>query len=68
VAAGEVIRIVGPNAGGYGDPRLRDPALVLADWMDQHVTVEQARQVYATVIDADAVRVDIEATKALRRG
>jgi N-methylhydantoinase B len=67
VEAGDVIRIVGPNAGGYGDPRQRDPDRVLADWLDGHVTQEEAREVYATAIDVGSRSVNVAATRALRQ-
>ena len=64
IEAGSVIRVVGPNAAGYGPPKRRDPALVVADWQDGHLSVQQARETYAVVIAEGAV--DPAATAALR--
>jgi N-methylhydantoinase B len=66
VAAGDVIRITGPNAAGNGDPRERDPDRVLDDWLDGHLTCEIVREVYGVAIDADRRMVDHAATAALR--
>jgi N-methylhydantoinase B/oxoprolinase/acetone carboxylase alpha subunit len=66
ILAGDVIRVTGPNAGGYGDPAARDPALVLADWLDGFVGIEEARETYRVVIDATARTVDARATAQLR--
>jgi N-methylhydantoinase B/oxoprolinase/acetone carboxylase alpha subunit len=67
VFKGDLIRITGPNAGGYGDPHRRDPARVLADWLDGIVGLDEARDVYGVVIDADRRTVDEAATRK-RRG
>lgn len=40
-----------PGGGGWGDPRLRDPARVLADVVDGYVSLLQAREVYGVAID-----------------
>lgn len=66
IQAGDLIRITGPNAGGYGPAHERSTALVLADWLDGHVTLEQARAIYKVAIDAPARRVDEAATIVLR--
>ncbi|MBM3525523.1 MAG: hydantoinase B/oxoprolinase family protein, partial [Alphaproteobacteria bacterium] len=66
IAAGDVIRIEGPNAGGYGDPRARDPERVLADVLDGVLGVEAARETYGVAIDPARRCVDAEATRRLR--
>jgi N-methylhydantoinase B/oxoprolinase/acetone carboxylase alpha subunit len=66
IARGDVIRITGPNGGGYGDPRRRDPARVLDDWRDGHVSLAEAREIYAVAIDGGRGAVDEAATAALR--
>ncbi len=43
---GEVIRLVTATGGGYGDPRKRDRARLIADIRDGYVTVEQAHRDY----------------------
>jgi N-methylhydantoinase B len=46
VAAGDVIRTVGPSAGGYGDPRERDPRVVHQDVLDGLLSEKTARAQY----------------------
>jgi N-methylhydantoinase B len=62
--AGDVFRHVSAGGGGYGEPRRRDPARVLADVLDEKVSVAAARELYGVVIRAGAV--DEEATRLLR--
>ena len=64
--ADDVMRIVTPSSGGYGDPLERDPEVVLADVLDGFTTLELAERDYGVVIDRGAMRVDGEATAALR--
>jgi N-methylhydantoinase B/oxoprolinase/acetone carboxylase alpha subunit len=66
VAKGDVIGIIGPNGGGYGDPAERAPDAVLEDWLDGFVTVEAARDIYRVAIDPARRAVDPAATAALR--
>ena len=54
-----------PGGGGMGDPKLRDPLLVARDVRDGLVSVEEARLLYAVVVDALGV-VDRTATAGLR--
>jgi N-methylhydantoinase B/oxoprolinase/acetone carboxylase alpha subunit len=68
VRAGDVIRVMGPSSAGYGDPLARDPARVLADWLDEIVTADEAARDYGVVIDTAARAVDAAATAALRQG
>jgi N-methylhydantoinase B/oxoprolinase/acetone carboxylase alpha subunit len=67
IAHGDVVGIVGPNAGGYGDPAERDPEQVLEDWLDGFVSLEAARDVYRVAIDPARRAVDRAATAILRR-
>jgi N-methylhydantoinase B len=46
LAADQSVSIVTPGAGGYGDPRTRDRALVRRDLADGVVSAETARDVY----------------------
>ena len=68
-AYGDVISFEQSGAGGYGDPLERDPARVLADVLDDYVSVEAARSEYGVVIEGRGadLRVDEAATGALRR-
>jgi N-methylhydantoinase B len=52
VRAGDVIRVMGPSSGGYGDPFERDPERVLADCLNGVVSVEEARDRYGVVVNA----------------
>jgi N-methylhydantoinase B len=44
--AGDVIRVITGNGGGYGDPRRRDPARVAEDVKNGLITPERAADVY----------------------
>jgi N-methylhydantoinase B len=61
----QVVRIITPNGGGYGDPLERDPQLVLRDVEDGFVDVEGAARDYGVRIESGAV--DAAGTSALRR-
>jgi len=43
---GDILRLETGGGGGVGEPRLREPARVLADLEDGFITPEHARQVY----------------------
>lgn len=61
---GDVIRVVGPGAGGWGDPFERDPALVERDVRHGYVSEESAARDYGVAIMGG--RLDEEATARLR--
>jgi N-methylhydantoinase B len=65
---GDVISFQQSGAGGYGDPLERDPARVLADVLDDYVSIAAARESYGVVVTGDGMdlRVDEDATRALR--
>ncbi|GGE11993.1 methylhydantoinase [Aureimonas endophytica] len=46
VNAGDVIRVVTGNGGGYGDPRERSREAVAEDLKDGYLTPERAREIY----------------------
>lgn len=66
---GDVIRVITPGAGGYGDPKKRPVEKVLQDVVEEKVSVEKAKELYGVVIletsDGD-YQVDEKATAALR--
>jgi N-methylhydantoinase B len=66
VGHGEILGKVSGGGGGVGDPLEREPAAVLRDVRNELTTVDYARDVYGVVIDAQAMEVDEEATRALR--
>lgn len=68
VKQGDIIRITGPNSGGYGAPAERDPAQVHADYLDGLITADTARTVYKVAIDPTGQDIDAAATQALRGG
>ncbi|MFM9849996.1 MAG: hydantoinase B/oxoprolinase family protein [Hyphomicrobiaceae bacterium] len=61
---GDVIRTIGPGAGGWGDPLDRDPDQVALDVAGGLVSAEQARAAYGVVLSGETV--DLPATRALR--
>jgi N-methylhydantoinase B len=64
---GDVFRHQLPGAGGWGDPLLRDPALVARDLRDGLVSIEGAARDYGVVAAGDPPVIDAAATAALRR-
>ena len=65
LAAGDVISLRLPGAGGYGDPFARDPELVAQDVRQGKVSAEAARSAYGVVLD-QAGGVDAAETSHLR--
>lgn len=62
--AGDVVTIMTPGGGGYGDPLERDPAAVAADIRRGFVSPRRAREDYGVVATDDGV--DPDATARLR--
>ncbi len=54
LAAGDLVRVVTGNGGGWGDPRQRERELVLADLRDGYITAETARDVYGLELSREA--------------
>lgn len=63
---GDVVTIISPAGGGFGNPLDRDPALVVKDVTMELLSLDVARDVYGVVITDDAV--DQPATEVLRGG
>ncbi len=63
---GDTVRIRANGGGGYGPPIRRDPEKVLADVLDDYVSIEQAERVYGVAIDVKNRCVDVQKTKRLR--
>ena len=61
---GDLLRMITPSGGGYGDPFTRDPACVLDEVLDGLLSAEQARAQFGVVMANGAV--DAMATAALR--
>jgi N-methylhydantoinase B len=67
IQRGDVFCHVLAGAGGFGDPRERDPARVLADVRDEKITREYARSEYGVVIRGRTPILDEKASAALRQ-
>ena len=59
-------RALSPGGGGYGDPRTREPALVLRDVRDGIVSPAVAERDYGVAVAADGRSVDQARTATLR--
>ena len=46
LANGDLLRVMTPGGGGYGDPRERDPAAVRRDLLEGKITPHAAREIY----------------------
>jgi N-methylhydantoinase B len=53
--AGETLEIVGPCGGGYGDPYTRDPETVLADVLDEYISLDRAKTEFGVVIEDNKI-------------
>ena len=66
---GDEVMLDSAGGGGYGDPRVRDPKLVLADVAQGLVSTRSARDHYGVVVSRNGGRIDVdEAATALERG
>jgi N-methylhydantoinase B len=63
---GEVLINRSGGGGGWGNPFKRDPQKVLADVINEYVSLDSARNDYGVVIDPTTLTVDVAATDALR--
>jgi len=69
VSPGQKIRGIDSSGGGYGDPLVRDPQLVLNDVIENWESAERAVDLYGVVLTLSAdggLIVDVEATRNLR--
>lgn len=64
---GDVVSYRTCGGGGYGNPRERDPELVLRDVREGKVSAERAREVYGVMIGTDTWQVNLDRTDELRR-
>jgi N-methylhydantoinase B len=64
LAHGDVLRMITPSGGGFGDPFSRDPDAVLAEVMDGLLEPDAARRDYGVVVIGREI--DRAATAALR--
>ena len=68
LSKGDIVRVLTPGAGGYGNPKERKPSSVLSDVIDGKVTVDKARELYGVAIkrEGDNDVVDEMETMKLR--
>jgi N-methylhydantoinase B len=66
VRHGDLIVHEQAGGGGFGDARLRDPALVAADVWNGKISADYARRHHAVVVDADTGVLDATETARLR--
>jgi N-methylhydantoinase B len=64
--AGEVLFVLAPTGGGYGDPFERDPEAVRLDVWNEHLSVDAAARQYGVVVDPSTFEVDEDGTRELR--
>jgi len=67
IAEGDTLIIRTPGGGGYGDPLLRSPELVLKDVSNGLVSLQSSEREYGVVIDKDTMEINEEATERLRK-
>ena len=66
VKKGDVLRLISPGAGGWGDPLERDAKMVLDDVRNEKISVKRAREAYGVVINEHTMDMDIAETQKLR--
>jgi len=62
---GDIVRLISPSGGGYGDALQRDPEAVRRDVLDSFITGEQAFGQYGVVL-TDDFAIDRTSTDAVR--
>jgi N-methylhydantoinase B/oxoprolinase/acetone carboxylase alpha subunit len=67
VAQGDILYMRVASGGGYGDPLEREPELVRQDFENGLISKESARNIYGAVIDEADGKVDLAATRELRK-
>ena len=67
VAAGTVLSVEMPGAGGWGTPLDRDPYLVLDDFIEEKISAKRARDTYGVVLDESHRTVNFQDTESLRK-
>ena len=67
IEEGEIWAGISSGGGGYGNPLEREPAAVLASYINGFLSLKCAKKIYGVVIDAKSNSIKIEKTKALRK-
>jgi len=52
LANGDLLRVITPGGGGYGDPSERDPAAVKRDLIEGKISATAAREIYGAIADS----------------
>lgn len=63
---GDILKVLTPGGGGYGDPLERDFKKVLEDYIDGKISLETAGEQYGVVIDEESSKVKEKETDRLR--
>ena len=63
---GDMLKVRLAGGGGHGDPYRRDPAAVLADVLEDKMSIEHARSAYGVVVSGSPPTVDRRETEKLR--
>jgi N-methylhydantoinase B len=66
VQSGDTLEVRLAGGGGHGNPCARDPAAVLADVLEEKMSIAHARERYGVVIAGEPPSVDAEATARCR--
>lgn len=66
LAKGDVLVLMSPGGGGFGDPLSRNPDYVSRDCKEGYISIERAKEEYGVVVDPQTFRVDEGMTKELR--
>jgi N-methylhydantoinase B len=66
IKRGDVFSVLTPGAGGYGDPKEREPEAVLEDVVNGRVSVEAAQALYGVVVHRREGRFELDPDETLR--
>lgn len=66
IKRGDVFSVMTPGAGGYGNPKERDPDAVLEDVMNDRVSVEAAQALYGVVVHRRDGRLQLDPNQTRR--
>lgn len=62
----ETFKFESTGGGGWGSPMERPVERVLADVLDDYISVEAAKEVYGVVVDPESMTVDVGSTERIR--
>jgi N-methylhydantoinase B len=64
---GDILRLQVAGAGGWGDPKERDPEKICWDVRNSKISLERARTIYGVAIDPKTLTIDHAETDRLRK-